>query len=426
MGKTDSFDLARKTLFAILAVSVPISTSIASGTVFALLFVCLADAQYRHQIKQVFTSKMILAWIGLCVLYGVGALYSTAEPEKIWWTFKNICRVIWLPCWIPFFYDAKNRDRTLNIFIATVLFILFMIALKNIGLPIYDKHGARAFTKDTIYTGYFISLSVIVSLYQLSYQLRAEKERNYLQFLYIVCIIAGSVYMLSFNHSRTGFIVFFAMLVSFFFQYKSFFYRYVKQIFAVALVIGGLTLLLPYNHLNCWKQAKSQYIEYQQLQKSHEKPVRLRTSIGERSYFLKYGWELFLEKPVFGWGTGGEKTHLNKRLDDLGLMSVSDPHNQYLAIMLALGSVGLVYLLFCLFVTYRMSFYLFAKEASLARVVLLGFVIGCLANSWLVSFTSTHLFILFISLCFGAQKEKAALYFNIGKKERTIKNAVAI
>lgn len=105
-----------------------------------------------------------------------------------------------------------------------------------------------------------------------------------------------------------------------------------------------------------------------------------------RVLLAKLGWELFVQKPILGWGQGyvhiytGE--NIASTITQYGVGGV-DLHNEYLRIMIETGIVGLISYLYLMYKGVKMSFKLFLLPQSMAKdfaIVSLTVIISIMIN----------------------------------------------
>lgn len=109
--------------------------------------------------------------------------------------------------------------------------------------------------------------------------------------------------------------------------------------------------------------------------------------------------------PIFGTGTGDVKdtmAALSDQYDVHNILNTSDPHNQYLHTFIALGTVGLAWLLLVFAAPLVM---LYRQREFLACLGLVSFMGVCMTESALELQKGIILFTLFVSLAGNAARE---------------------
>lgn len=130
------------------------------------------------------------------------------------------------------------------------------------------------------------------------------------------------------------------------------------------------------------------------------------SSVGLRLKWSLDSLELFKEKPYLGHGTGSF-TYEHKQLSTkINTVPTTNPHNQYLLIMVEHGLLGLLLLLSFFIILIKESFKLAFFEKRIAIGIITTIMIGSLANSWLNDFTTMHFFVFIISMCLCSNFQK--------------------
>jgi O-antigen ligase len=134
------------------------------------------------------------------------------------------------------------------------------------------------------------------------------------------------------------------------------------------------------------------------------------TSAGVRVVFLKNALELFKDRPLLGYGTGSFAKEYRDRFgsSERGWhgTATSDPHNQYLFILVENGLFGLAVFLMLLIV----SFYATRGSGPYHCVMqgaLLAWCVSSLFNSHFRTFPEGHLIWLFFGAMLAAHRSRA-------------------
>ncbi|QGZ60985.1 O-antigen ligase family protein [Paraburkholderia acidisoli] len=121
------------------------------------------------------------------------------------------------------------------------------------------------------------------------------------------------------------------------------------------------------------------------------------TSAGVRLEFYRRSVDLFVHRPVAGYGVGSvlpEFERLTKNQTGARAVMVGNPHNEFLLMAVQLGVIGVALFVWLLVALYREC----KRVEPLARTLIFGyllaFVAGCFANSLLLNFTEGSLFVL--------------------------------
>jgi O-antigen ligase len=96
--------------------------------------------------------------------------------------------------------------------------------------------------------------------------------------------------------------------------------------------------------------------------------------------------------------------------EEKGLMTTNNPHNEYLNILIQVGLLGLGVFLGFLYTLFKASLMLKSPSQWFAQGLVLAMAVGCLANSWIMDFTSGYFFVMLIAFCFGGLQDGGKHY----------------
>jgi O-antigen ligase len=144
---------------------------------------------------------------------------------------------------------------------------------------------------------------------------------------------------------------------------------------------------------------------------SYEDSEKL-TSIGTRVVFAENTLEIIKNKPVFGYGTGSFRTEyqnlVKTKYNDWRATPTSDPHNQYLYILVENGLVGLAIFIYLIVVIFRRAIH-FGTYGIIGASILSAWTISSLFNSHFKTFHEGHLLGLFLgAMLSGDMSKKSA------------------
>ena len=127
---------------------------------------------------------------------------------------------------------------------------------------------------------------------------------------------------------------------------------------------------------------------------------RKNTSIGQRISYAINSWDIIINNPLFGVGTGDFFVEHTKQniLNSPDVQVTTNPHNMYLLVMVQNGIVGLVTMLSIFF--YQIKFALNSKNKFMKDVGLtlpLLFLLIMLSDSYLLGHYTTLMFVFFSS-----------------------------
>lgn len=222
-------------------------------------------------------------------------------------------------------------------------------------------------------------------------------------YCYLVCFLILCFFIFFVSHQRTAYILTVLLLLIFGYQHIGF------KGFVSVLIALALLLLTAYNTSTTFHQRTSAVV-LDLKQYSHGHP---NSSTGLRLFFIKASYDLWKQKPFFGYGTGSFKsTYLT--IDGYNVnghkntaeMPLDQPHNEYAYIAVQLGLFGLFFLLWLFFKQFVLSFKLPIFEKQCAQAFILSFMVGALDTSLLFYATSIIDYFFFSALLYAPLARK--------------------
>jgi O-antigen ligase len=335
-------------------------------------------------------SRLIWIFVGYALL---SCIYSEATSQNLVQSLKDIFRLSSIPVLMYYFYSPKKARLALWLFVAAMVVTFILAVLKVYAdIPIGHKfnytNGAyqvsSAVFKSHIKTNFFM----VIATFFLAHQAITLPRYRGILLLVITCFCFYIFYM---SWGRTGYVLFGILALILIWQALKSWHR------VIAGLMLGLTLLCVYI-----SSETTQYRLHQLVQdlNVYDTGGSLATSsLGSRLTFYQNSVTLIKAQPWFGSGLGSFPTRYQEAFP-AGFLT-DNPHNEYFLITVELGMIGLMVLML-LFV--GMLYYARKLAPDLGKTAqgfVLAFMLGCLANSWLMDFTEGSFFVLMIALLFG-------------------------
>jgi O-antigen ligase len=238
---------------------------------------------------------------------------------------------------------------------------------------------------------------VVIFAYLVLQRAMLEKKRR---IVYMCGFLAISYDIFFILNTRTGWLIFIALTVLFFFQYFSIKKQLIFYVLSVFLLIG------IFNTSHSVRDRVD--LTIRDFQEYDAAKQNSHTSLGLRLDWYQNSIELIKEKPVFGYGTGGYGIAQNALVEGTTTELSTDPHNEFLLTTVQIGFVGLFVLLALFIDPILRSFKLIrCKEDAAAfalQATVLFLFIGCFLNSWLLSSIPSHIFAFLIAAFYPVQE----------------------
>ncbi|EKE00560.1 MAG: O-Antigen Polymerase family [uncultured bacterium] len=387
---TNAFDLLSKICAVMTAAAIVLSTAATNILFFATVLFGLAAGNWRAKFDLIVRNPVAIIFLLFYVLFLVGALYSTAPWPDMLKMLRKYDKFLLAVFFIPLFTEERWRKYAINAFVAAILVMLVAAYLKDFGwLSHVAKRGSVEVFKPSIEFSFLMAFAGYLCL------LRVVTDKRY-RWLW-VAFLSVVVYTLLFRSiGRTGQVVF-VFLVTLFFIQKLGYRGLILAIISSALLLGAAYKFSP-----VFKERSERVFSDVKVFSQNE-----NTSVGLRMSFVKNGLKLIKEHPVFGAGTGSfihEYTNITPAL--VPELLTNNPHNEYVFIAVQFGALGLAMLLLLFGVPIWYSRLLPEELKHIVHGTVLGIMLGCLANSWLLDTTEGHFYAYFIALAFAALPTK--------------------
>lgn len=358
--------LVIRSLSFALAICIPLSSTATTIVSSVLLVACLLSLT-REKISIIWShpvSKLLAVFL---LLQCCSVLYSSADLLEVTQGIRKSSRLLLIPLLLPYI-DKTWLIRIILAFLASMYLSIVNSVAFNGGVPAY---------KDNIYTSLFVAYAIFALLNF------ARHTKSVLRWSLVLLAIIFAYYLFFVSIGRTGQILSFALLGLFALQVIGNDPKRLLISATGAVMLLAFLIATPSSFSERLKVSGAEIYAYVKDGQVAD------NSLGVRFDSVNKAWQDIKLNPVFGTGLGS---------------FTYNPHNQYVLTWWETGLVGLlllVSLLFSIFYSYRSS----SLPGALGQGIVLAFSVGCLANSWLMDFTSAHWFVLLSGCCLSACRQ---------------------
>ncbi|MDF2939961.1 MAG: O-antigen ligase [Gammaproteobacteria bacterium] len=389
------------------AFCLPLSLAAENTSFYIMLIFLILSGDWQTKFQLI--KRNPIAWFAaaLTLLYLTGTLYSNASWKTGLWIFKKQAEVCFIALLIPLFFEnARLKLLSYRAFVAGAIAAFIIGALNMLG--IFDLASVFHKLPETpafpvffhIYGGIFLAFASFVAA-QLSLQ-----DRRF-RWVYILCWAVISFDVLFMSMARTGYVLFFMLMLLFLLQNCSF-----KQIIGGSV---GIVLLFAaaYSFSSQFHFKVNQDIEG--VLTFHSGSSYYSNSSGVRLDYAVKSYQLWKEKPIFGYGTGGfAAAYVTVGGISAGGASLStmqnpqvSPENTFYFIAVEHGVFGLFILLALLYTQWKGSFKLSdILDRHIAQGLVISFVLASFSAPMLLDESPRLFFVFFSSLVFAALSKK--------------------
>ena len=317
----------------------PISTAATNIFMFLTLVAWCLSGGFTVRWEMLRGNSFVHATLLMFFIVILGSLYSSGNREDITYQLFKYGKILFILPAITLVQDQKWREAGINAFCAAMLITLILSVVSAIWPMPFVKGTAGGASNNHFVFRDHIAQNLMMSFFALIMLARGLIEKNKKRKLvYILLGLVAIFDILFLVLGRTGYVSLALNLVVFVLFLNTWRERILaSSIFAVIIV---LTLHYSSGFNSRVNIAVDEYKTHQSNDLS---------SVGQRIEFLKKSVELIKERPWAGFGTGAQRKELCRVADSSEWCNVGQihPHNQFMAIGIQLGGLGIVaYLLF--------------------------------------------------------------------------------
>lgn len=356
--------------------NIPLSTSVME--VLTGFFVLAALAWRRPSPQTLWSgarSTLLIStglFLGLCV----GLCWTSAPLKDGIRCLLKYRELLLLPLFTQVFAEARWRRLAVWGFLAgcgVLLSLSYVEWISGIDLGITQAR----FPNDHVITKDRIIHNLLMSLFAYLAALEWERSSGAVRWGWLAAIGLAIFNMTFLVQGRTGYLAFGALLTLF--SMRRFGWRGLVLTALVllsgAVVACKVSAVVHSRFLLTWNQIQNQFGSQQQ----HSDDPRMEFYVNTLQLIGKHPW--------LGTGTGSFETEYNAHIAGRDLLSVSEPHNEFLHLTFQLGLLGGLAWLALLVNHWRLSRSLPEWERSVLQGVVLCIGLGTLFNSLILSVT---------------------------------------
>ena len=382
-------DEASRWMAVATAFSLVVSTALCTITMVLFLVFWIASGGYRAKLARIRAQPIALWSLALLLMLNLGVVYSSASLDQALDTLRSYRELLYIPLLLTVFNEEQWQRRGYYAFLVAMALTLILSYCKLFGWPpLGPPKEAYTVFKGRIAHGLLMAYAIY---------LWAEHfmQQGRWRWLWGILAALGLVNLLLMIGGRTGYFVFFALIVLFMYRH----WRW-QGLLASGLVVVGLALAASYTS-DIFRARMGAMVN--DLKWPEAKVI---TSGRVRLEFYSNTLGLIMRHPVLGGGTGSFIPEYAELAKEKALYPTDNPHNEFLLITTQVGLLGLVLLLMLGYRQWRMSYGLRPEYVAAAQGLIVTMAVGSLFNSLLLDFTEGHFYALLTGICYGSFKSK--------------------
>ncbi|MDR5589336.1 O-antigen ligase family protein [Christiangramia sp. SM2212] len=330
-----------------LGIASMFSITKAFGFMYAIFAFLTFKSSFERGITLPVVRLLLFIWILMAIQSLVHWWYNTRFSIMEFSLIQNI-----LLFWLISSDIIRNKKIIKFIFLAIVLGVALMVALSSFGIGIslemeLGEQRLSFFGANSNNIAVFLSLALILIIY-LSYKKKFGKKSYLLLFL-VLPILS----MIGMTGSRSALILVGLSLLCFFLFFKT-------KIWKKIILLSFGTLFVGYS--------LEKIVSSEIMAKRIEKTMHSQ-ELGPRGEIWSSAFNIFLEKPVLGWGQTGYEKQIMNNFNGI----YWDTHNLFLYLMVTTGIIGITIFIFFLFRLIKNSWIYYKINADPIMLVILLF-----------------------------------------------------
>ncbi len=391
---------------ALLAFSLPLSTSALSILAILILLLWLLEGNFIEKSAEIFSNPAALSVLAFLAVLVIGLLWSPNVGAGL-----EVLQDRWKIAMLPVFLTAiswKRRALYINGFLAGLVTAMFITFLAWFDLIHYADVTPTHLTRKTFHVVYnpLLAFGIYLVLHEAIWSQRKRVYR-----LALLVLSGVMIFNMFITEGRAGQLVFFVLVALLLFQiFKK---NRFKAVLAVFLLLP--TMFVAGYGLSPVFRQRVDTVRHE-ISQFKENPA---TSIGLRLLYWQNSWEIIRRHPWLGVGTGGFQTayaQVNQEKSPFSF-TTDNPHNQYVLVATMVGIPGILSLLIIFAVMFRQAF---VMRDGLQRVRVafpLFFLTIMLTESYLKVYETAFFFVLFAAVLYKQKPDKRLQPLRSGKKK---------
>jgi len=383
-----NLDYIYKYLLISLAFLMPLTVSGANTIITLICLIWLFSGNYKEKFTHIISSKLMIASIVFYCIHVLGMLWT----EDIAWGLEVLHKMWYFILLWPVLFNIVNK-RDVKYFILAFFLAISITEIISylIWFEVIPPFKNATVTNPTPFMSH-ISYNPILAfaIYLLGHEvIFSLKINKYRRLWYSFFLFTMSINMFI-TGGRAGQIMYFAVVSILIFQY--FRSQIFKSLFLSCIVVSSI-FFTAYQTSEIFNNRVNDAIENIKTYESNK-----NTPVGQRITWAVNSWEVIMDNPLIGIGTGdfpNEYLKVNKK-NTPQVVTTRNPHNMYILILMQLGFIGLISFMM---IFYYQIVYSFKSQSKFYRDVGLAipllFLLIMFSESYLLGHYTSLLYVFF-------------------------------
>jgi O-antigen ligase len=397
-------------LLILLAFLMPLTVSGSNIVIVTICIIWIFSGNYIEKFNQIISSKLIIATIVFYLVHILGMLWT----ENLIWGFHMLHKMWYFLIFFPILFNIvqlkyiKYYTSAFLIAIAFTEIVSYLIWFEIIP-PV--RH-ASVYNPTPFMSHISYNPILAFAIYFVYHDILFNNKLSGIRAFLYIFFAATMTFNMFITGGRAGQVMYFAMISILLMQLLN--TQKIKALISI-LVILPVIFFTAYSSSEIFNDRVDKVI-FNTI--NYEK--NSNTSVGKRITYAINSWDIILENPLIGVGTGdfpGVYTKTNKQNCEKFASSVwydsamcqvskkasytSHPHNMYLLVLVQFGLIGLISLMVIFYYQIKLSFNSpsrFLRDFGFILPVL--FLIAMLSDSYLLGHYTSLFFVFFSSFLY--------------------------
>jgi len=393
MFKYFSLDKIYQYLLIILAFLMPLTVFGANLIIVIICLLWLFTGSYKYKYNQIINNKFILASILFFSIHIVGLLWT----EDLSWGFHILHKMWYFLLLLPVLFTIVKKEN-IKLYISAFLLAISITEVFSylVWFELIEPFMNASLENPTPFMSHIsynpiLAFAIYLVLHEIFFSSKISILKKYIYSFFMLTM----TFNMFITGGRAGQVMFFSMLSILIFQWFS--SHKFKAIGVILIVIPGI-FISAYQTSDIFHQrvdsAIDNIVNYEEDK---------NTSVGIRIAYAINSWEVIINNPIIGIGTGDFPSEYRKinQINTPDLPISTNPHNMYILIQMQLGLIGLISFLFIFYYQIKFSFTVankYIRDVGLTLPLL--FLIIMWSDSYLLGHYTTLMYIFFSSFLY--------------------------
>ncbi len=368
--------------------------------IFLALFLIFSIIAGNYKFKYQLIAENKVALIALCLfmMFVIGLLYTSASIDDALAVLEKYGKLLYIPILLAAFHQSQWKKIGYMAFLSGVTLMMLMSYLTLTGWsPESIYSGAYATVGDEhIVFRSRIAHGMLVAFAAYLFIHHAVNNKRF-RYVFIFLALLASYNALVMIASRSGQMVWIALMLLMIYQYLGW-----KITVLGSIIVPAFVIAILFSSDITRTRIIELFDDMAFMQQGN-----YATSLGLRIIWARGGWDSFKQNPVFGTGTGSFGEEFKEYIQEQNIKNkksllTQNPHNEYVNIGVQLGLLGLMLLFLLFFQQWRISNQLPTLYNQIAKGMIVTILVGGLVNSVIATHTQGTFFAVLSALLYSA------------------------